>query len=436
MNITLVAILMVVLIILAGFQKRVPMYLALLFIPVGAALCLGYSIPEISTSLLAKMNDSMASGGYLLLFAIIYFSMLTESGMFETMINGLMRLLGGRMNVILLMILTTAVALLCGLTAQITVTFLIIFPVLLPLYKKYGLSRETCFILCQTGLAVMMILPWSAGAINVSVVLGCEPQELASAASRMALCMIPGIIFQWCYYAYRHKKAVGSFKLEVVEDVEESTEKSDNQLRRPKLFWANLLVFVVLMVGLVAFKIPAYLVFMAGAAYMIIVNYPKDFGKIIQKNAARYVDTLLMMLGISVYLAIFMDMGMVKALGETLIAVFPSFLMQHLHIIMLVPIVIFVRYIPSRVYTTLYPVFMAVGAQFGLTGMAVIAPYLVNMTLATGSTPFNTANVVGCSLLELDLNQYCKHAVRIQTVTNIISIAFALIFGVIPLAKI
>lgn len=430
-GITVIAILMVVLVILAGFQKRIPMYFALIFIPILAALCLGYSIPEISTAILAKMNESMSSGGYLLLFALIYFSMLTESGMFETVIGALTRLIGDRMNVILLMVLTTVVALICGLTAQITVTFLIIFPVLLPLYKKYNFSREACFILAQTALAIMMIVPWSAGAINVSVVIGCEPAELAAAASKTALCMIPGVLFQYVYFGYKHWKKVGSFKLAVAVKTEEQKEESG--LRRPKMFWPNLLVFLILMVGLVAFSIPPYMAFMAGALYMIVFNYPKEFGKLVIKAAGQYVNVLLMLIGISVYLAVFTDMGMVPAIGDLLISIFPEFLMEYLHVIMLIPIVLIVRFVPSRVYTTLYPVFIAVGAQFGLAPMQVVSPYLVNMALATGSTPFNTATILGCSLLEIDLYKYCRLAVGLQTVTNLISIACGLLFGVIAL---
>lgn len=80
MSVTLIAILMVLLLVLATFQKRVPIYLVMMIIPILAALCLGYSLPDISASILAKLNETMASAGFLLLFALIYFTMMIETG--------------------------------------------------------------------------------------------------------------------------------------------------------------------------------------------------------------------------------------------------------------------------------------------------------------------------------------------------------------------
>ena len=79
MNVTLIAILMVLVIVLAAFQKRIPMYLVLMLIPILAALFLGYSLTDISTSIMGKLNETMASAGFLLLFALIYFCLLYTS---------------------------------------------------------------------------------------------------------------------------------------------------------------------------------------------------------------------------------------------------------------------------------------------------------------------------------------------------------------------
>ncbi len=437
MNVTLIiAILMVLVIVLATFQKRVPMYLVLMIVPIIAALCLGYSLTDISTSIMTKLNDTMASAGFLLLFALIYFNMMIETGAFETIVSALVKPFGSRMNVIILMVLTTALGLLCALAQQISVTYLVLFPVLLPLYKKLKLKPEYCFILVQTALAVMMWLPWSPGVLNVSVVLGCEPAELSAAASKAAICMAPGILFQWIYMAWRHKRDHGSLFLTVDGEKEaeaaEAKEES-KKLTRPKLFWLNLLVFLLLMVGLLAFQLPAYLLFMIGSAYMILVNYPKDFGPLVEKAGKQFMGLFLFMVGISIYLAVFTDTGMVTVLGEAIAAYFPNFLARYMHVILLAVCVICIRYVPNRVFTMLYPVLVTVGAQFGFSGLAMIAPFIINLTLATGSTPLNPPNFLGCSLLEIDVDGYCNTAVKIQSVTNLIAIAAAIILGIMPI---
>ena len=436
MNVTLIAILMVLVIVLAAFQKRIPMYLVLMLIPILAALFLGYSLTDISTSIMGKLNETMASAGFLLLFALIYFNLLMETGMFETIVNVMIKPFGSRMNVVILIILTTVLSLLCALTAQISVTYLIIFPILLPLYKKLKLNREYCFILCQTALAVMMWLPWSPAIVNVSVVLGCEATELSVAASQAAVCMVPGILFQWIYMAWRHKKDTGSLFLTVDgagEAAAEEAQEEKKKLVRPKLFWPNLLVFLILMVGLLKFGIPAYLLFMIGTAYMILVNYPRDFGPLLERAGKQFMGLFLFMIGISIYLAVFTDMGMVNALGEAIAGSFPDFLARYMHIILLAVCVVCIRYVPNRVFTMLYPVLVATGAQYGFLGMAMIAPFIINLTLATGSTPLNPPNFLGCSLLEIDANHYFGTAVRVQSITNLIAIATAVIMGIMPI---
>jgi len=429
---TIVALAMVLLIVAAPFQKRLPLWLVMMLVPIAAALVLGYPMEEINASLTKTMNSTMVSAGYLMFFALIYFTMLTETGMFETIVNAILKPFGGRMNVVILLILTTALSLLCAVTAQISVTYLILFPLLLPLYKRFGLNREYAFILCQTALAVMMWLPWSPAIVNVSVVLGCEAMELSSAASKAAICMAPGIVFQWVYMAWKHKKEHGTWGL-AAGGAEEEGEQKENPLVRPKLFWINFLVFLALMVGLIWFRLPPYLVFIAGCAYMVVFVYPNDFGPMVAKAGKTYVNLFIFMLAMSIYLAVFTDTGMNNAIGELLTGIFPGFLTRYMHIILLAVCVVCVRYVPNRVFTLLYPVLVAIGAQFGFAGMAMIAPFIINLTLATGSTPLNPPNFLACSLLEVDSTHYFGTAVKIQSVTNLIAIATAVVMGVMPL---
>lgn len=432
MNVTVVAVIMVLLLVLAVFQKRIPIWLVMILVPVAAALCLGYPIADINTSILGKLNATMSSAGYLLFFALIYFTMLTETGMFETLVNAILKPFGNRMNVIFLLLLTSALSLLCALAQQIMVTYLILFPVLLPLYKRFHMRREYAFILCQTALGAMMWLPWSPGVLNVSVVIGCEPTELSAAASKAAICIIPAMIFQWVYMAWKHKKENGTWAM-VEATAEDNIKKEENALARPKLFWPNFLVFVALMVGLIKFSLPPYLVFVAGTAYMILVVYPKDFGPLVAKAGKTFINLFLFMVGISFYLAVFTDMGMTEAIGSLLTSLFPSFLARYMHIILLAVCVVCIRYVPNRVFTMLYPVLIAVGAQFGFSALAMIAPFIINLTLATGSTPLNTPNFLGCSLLDIDSNLYFSTAVKLQSVTNLIAIATAIILGIMPI---
>ncbi len=64
-----------------------------------------------------------------------------------------------------------------------------------------------------------------------------------------ALCFIPAIILQWFYFGLQHKKRVGTFQA-VAEAETTAEKKEENPNLRPKLFWVNLIIFVIPLVAL------------------------------------------------------------------------------------------------------------------------------------------------------------------------------------------
>lgn len=178
---------------------------------------------------------------------------------------------------------------------------------------------------------------------------------------------------------------------------------------------------------------PAYLVFILASFVTIVVDYPNpaDCKKLLAQAGNRFFNTLMMLIGISFFIGIFQGTGMVQSLAESTINSVPEFLTRYIHIILGVVIVVVIRFIPNRIYNSMYPVLVAIGARFGLAGTDVIAPFVCNMTLATGSSPFTATTHVGTSLLDLDINEYCNKAAVIQTVSNIAILALAILVGAI-----
>ena len=72
-------------------------------------------------------------------------------------------------------------------------------------------------------------------------------------------------------------------------------------------------------------------------------------------------------------------------------------------------------------------------AGCGIPAVAVIAPFVCNLSLATSSTPTNSSTYTGCALTETEVQHFCKKAVPIQTVTNAVVVLTAVIFGVLQL---
>lgn len=266
---------------------------------------------------------------------------------------------------------------------------------------------------------------------------GVNAMELSQRLIPVALCFIPVIILQWVYFGFQHKRSGGLMTIEWTDDdaaeVPADGKGKKEDFSRPKLFWFNLIVFIVVVVLLSLNVMPAYLVFILASFITIIVDYPNpaDCKKLLAQSGNRFFNTLMMLIGISFFIGIFQGTGMVQALAESTINSVPEFLTRYIHIILGLVMVVVIRFIPNRIYNSMYPVLVAIGAKFGLAGTDVIAPFVCNMSLATGSSPFTATTHVGTSLLDLDVNEYCNKAAVIQTVSNVAILALAILVGAI-----
>ena len=432
MNNTLImAIILILIVVATVVTKKAPFNFVLFTVPIICALILGYSVEETSTFVVEQLASMMKSAGFMLLFAFLYFQMLTEAGVFDTIVSAITTKLGDKMNVIVIMILTTLIGGFSILTGNFTPAYLITFPLMVPLYKKFDFDREAAFIIAQTAMSALCFIPWGIGMAYTASSAGLDADQLAAASLPWGLCFIPAIILQWVYFGIKHKKRVGTFQ--AVTDSVEEAEKKENPNLRPKLFWVNLIIFVIVLVALGIFGIKPYFVFIFATVVTAMINYRDNFGEIFNKVGTMYTNILIMLLAINVYQAVFNNTGMVEALSDGLMQVCPQFLLRYIHIIMLLLSVIIIYVVPFQIFNALYPVFISIGAGFGIPAVAIIAPFVCNLSLATSSTPTNSSTYTGCALTETDVQHYCKKAVPVQTVTNAIVILTAVIFHVLKL---
>ena len=447
MSPTTMAIIMIVVVIAFILWNKIPMNFVFFTVPVICALALGYSLPETSGAILDQIANIMKSAGWMLLFGLVYFTMLTETGMFDTIINKFVGMIGDKMNVVVVMIMTSIISAVAYLTANMSTTYLITFPIMIPMFKKFKMDQRIAFILCQTAIGAMCWLPWGIGLVNSALMAGVSAEELTGASIPWGLCFIPAIILQWVYFAFTHKKAQGTLGLPKDAVVTAAAEKKEEvkENARPQFFWVNLLVFVAVVVCLAYFKLPSYLVFIAACMVTAMINYPKDFGKIWNKAGLTFFNVLVMLIAICFYLAVFnlakvdpdtkeiLQPSMVNALAETLTTVFPAFLMKYMFLIFLLLVVPIIHFVPYQVYNAMYPLFISVGASFGMGSMAIIAPFVCNLALATSVTPMNSATYVGCTLCEIDVDNYTVWGGVIMFFTNLVVILVAAVTGVLAL---
>lgn len=431
MSTTTIALLAIALIIAAVLYKKIPIQFVLTFVPIVAALLLGSDISKISTMSLQFLDNTMNSVGFMMLFGLMYFTMLSATGMFEAIINVIMKPFKGNMNNWVIMILTSVVSAIAMLTATPTSTYLIVFPIMVSLYDRTGFDKRVALVLTQTVVAAMCFLPWGQGVATSAVFAGVSPLKLSQDVLPISFCFIPVIIAQWVYFAFYMKKHAGQTAQSTAS--QQVRQEGGNSLERPKLFWVNLVIFILVIYALAVLKYPSYLVFAAGALLTTMIDYPQaaDHRKLWGKASQTFFGILFMLVGISIFVGIFNGTGMTAAIAKTLVGIFPSQMTRYLSLILLALSVLVIRFLPYQLYNSLYPILISVEKVYGLTPTQVIAPYVTNLAFATGASPLTPATLVGTSLLDLDLDSYCNFAMPVQFVSNIAVILLGLAFGVI-----
>jgi Citrate transporter len=107
--------------------------------------------------------------------AILFFGVVTDTGMLDPIIDRILRTVGTRPTRIVMG--TTLLALLIHLDGSGAVTFLITIPAMLPLYDKFGIDRR--ILACAASMAAgVNFLPWTGPMLRASAALKLPIPEI------------------------------------------------------------------------------------------------------------------------------------------------------------------------------------------------------------------------------------------------------------------
>lgn len=137
-------------------SKRLSPLVALITVPIVFALLGGFG---------TGINDMMLEGikkiaptGVMLMFAILYFGVMIDAGLFDPLVGRILRLVKG--DPLKIVMGTAILALLISLDGDGSTTYMITVSAMLPLYQRLGMNalNLTCVTILASG--VMNLTPW------------------------------------------------------------------------------------------------------------------------------------------------------------------------------------------------------------------------------------------------------------------------------------
>lgn len=421
----LMAVLMFVLI-----KEKMAPPIAFILLPLIAAVCAGFGMEELAGFIKTGMN-TMLSTAILFIFSISYFTMMSDAGLFDPVINFLIKKAGKSVTTIFVaVVLTTFVAHLDGSGAT---TFLIVVPAFLPICKKMGVRPQALLGAMCGAYGVMNLVPWGGPTMRAASVAGVEAGDLYSFIIPGVVCLVV-IAFGIAIVVSMIEKKHG---LAVVDDVHHTGSEQEQETKTVKksIYYFNLILTLVMLVLLfMDLALPLYSIFMVAFAIAMVVNFPnvKEQNKKIKAYGTNAMVMTMTLFSVGIFMGVIKDSGMVEAMANTIVAVLPAAIAPHMHWFMAlfsVPLLMILG--TDAFYYALLPIIIGVVEPFGVSPEIVAGTFLLTATMGTPVSPSVAATYVGLGLADISIGEHIKYSLRLVWPASIILLIVSTLIGVI-----
>lgn len=420
----LIIILMYVLI---GEKMSPPM--AFIILPLIAAVVSGASIADISL----YVNDGLASilnTAVLFLFSISFFTLMSEQGLFDPLVDFVISKVGNKITAIFIAVLLVAtVAHLDGSGAS---TYLIAIPAFKPIMDKLGV-KPVVFLGTVTGLmAAMNIIPWGGPTIRAASVAGVEVSDLYSFILPAVVVMFLLAIINAVINSRRKREGSVDGNVNIVDLAGDVTSEPKTS---KGLYIYNLVVTLIMLALLfIDTGLPMHFIFMVAYAFAILGNFRsvKEQGKKIQEYGNNAIVMTMTLFAVGVFIGVIEGSGMVEAMATTIINALPEFIAPHTHwflALFSVPLMMVLG--TDAFYFALLPIVIGIVEPFGISASTVAATFLITGTYGTYISPTVAANYVGVSLAGTTIGEHIKANLPIMWAASIITLIAATLLGVV-----
>lgn len=377
----------------------------------------------------------------MLLFAIFFFALMLDAGMFDPITKFMIKVAGG--DPLKVVVATAIVAALVSLNGDGTTTTLITCTAFIPLYKKLNMKMISLGVVVILMNTIMNLLPWGGPTARIISVLpeltGMDSVILAKLAPGMVIAVIY-MLFVAAYLRYKDRKRLG---VKVISESEleallAPTSEEERMNKRPYLFIPNLLLTVsVIVLLMIKNSFPSVFIFLMETVIALMINYPKlkDQKASLDANSGDAVAVVILVLGAGVFTGLFTSTGMSDALAVSLTNLIPASFGKVWGLVVAVlsaPGTFFLS--NDAFYYGVLPVLSDAGAVYGWTQMELGVASLLGQAFHLLS-PLVAFIYLLLQLTELDMKEWQKESGKWAIGIFVIFIAVAAVTGAVPLFK-
>ena len=423
--VALVGFIMIIAIVVLLLKGKMSPIVVLTVIPTIAALILGFGPIEVAGFIKDGIGTT-TSNGILFIFSVIYFGVMSDTGMFDVIVNGLVKVAGK--SVIAVTVATAIIATIAHMDGTTATTVLITIPAMYPVYKRMNI--DTRILVCLTGacMGVMNLLPWGGPVARAATVLQMDANELWRVLIPIQILgFFANIVVAVLLGMLAIKQGAGAGKGVVVE-VDEKAKAEEDALRRPKLLIINIALTVALIAILSLDLVTSYVAFLIFLCIALAINYPdlKLQDKLVKKHAPSALIISATLFSAGAMVGIFDGTGMLTEMANTIIAIVPGFMGGFLHIIfgiLALPLGLCIG--TDAYFYGIMPLVIEVGFTYGIPAMATASAMIIGKNLALLVSPLTPATYLAIGLTNTELKDHMKYSIPWYWIVSIVMLIFA-----------
>ncbi|MQS34493.1 CitMHS family transporter [Streptomyces katsurahamanus] len=432
---------------------------------------------------------NLAPTAAMLMFAIVYFGVMIDVGLFDPIVRGILRFC--KADPMRIVVGTAVLAAIVSLDGDGSTTFMITVSAMYPLYKRLKMSLVVMTGIAATANGVMNTLPWGGPTARAATALKLD-------AADIFVPMIPalavGLLFVFIL-AYvlgmRERKRLGYISLDealepasggvlvktgggkaktggkaksggkaktgggagsgssastgsagstgsvAVADGEDDDDfqglDPNRETLRPKLYWFNAGLTIALLTAMIMELLPIPVLFLLGAALALTVNYPDmaDQKARIGAHAENVLNVAGMVFAAAVFTGVLTGTGMVKSMADWLVDAIPQGMGPHMAIVtglLSLPLTYFMS--NDGFYFGVLPVLAEAGAAHGVSPLEIARASLVGQALHM-SSPLVPAVYVLVGMAKVEFGDHTRFTVKWAALTSLVVLAAGVVFGII-----
>lgn len=408
-------------------SKRLSPIMALILIPVVVAIFIGQgaSLPDY----MVKGIVTIAPVAVMFMFAILFFGLMNDIGVFNPIINATIRACGNDPRKLFMgVVLITSLVHLDGSGAS---TFLIVVPALLPIFDTLKLDRRILACLVAMAAGVNNMLPWGGPTIRAAAALDMPVMSLYQP---LLVVHLSGLMF---VFGVAYWLGVGARKSMPADPLAvTTTEQAETSLSGIK--WAlNIALIVVVIASIIASLLPPAIAFIGGSLLALLINFANvDKQKErIDAHAKPAFMMVTILFAAGCFTGILRHSGMLDAMAQQGGELLPQAMVSHLSVILAVlAMPLSLLFDPDSFYFGILPVLAGIANSGGVSSESLAhAALLGQMTTGFPISPLTPATFMLVGLARVSLADHQRFAFPFLYITSLFMTIVALLTGVIAL---